>query len=289
MAQPALAAPAGVTPPSDPKLRASSAPTDERVGPATPAPPATLSWPDWRATLPDWFGDDRYTDITLGTISDAFRASVDRDVPRVQWAEASPTQDDPSQAESGHASANAAAFDQYTSAYAAQARRPWKAARFHFVGWNFPDRPNGALPVRLPDFAGSDFQAPASAEASLDWYASAFGAPPDGPARSEALQVLKEFEVRRRECVVRILDRIVELAQTEGLGREPGVRGQILMGRRLVLLRDGQPPGLEVLVRRYREAWPATIEAMRAEVGAPTGAEYRRLAEEFARPGSEDE
>lgn len=110
---------------------------------------------------------------------------------------------------------------------------------------------------------GADFAAPASPEASADWYAHRQGLELDEGQRGQVLERLRAHEVSRRRLDVRLAERLVA-ALRAGAGRADA-SAYAVVGGRLVVLRPGEVPGLEETTSRWAKLWP-TAGAAVAEI-----------------------
>ncbi len=117
---------------------------------------------------------------------------------------------------------------------------PWGQDRFQVIGSH----------LRIGAVVGSDFEAPASPEDSLGWYETEARPSVSSGGREEALQLLRLFEVQRREAITRILDTLFAVVQGDRFRTE--AVAYAVVNRKLVLIESREIQGLEVLFDRAR-------------------------------------
>ncbi len=137
---------------------------------------------------------------------------------------------------------------------------PWLGEEFQFfstVGDVFP-------PFSVP---GSQFAPTASPELSLVWYEASQEKKLAGDERSEAIELLKRYEIERRAIFKRIIDRVVSLSTGSGHATQLPKRGALLIRTGCVYLvsadQDDKVAGVLASFRKRFDRFTADLEQLR--------------------------
>lgn len=104
-----------------------------------------------------------------------------------------------------------------------------------------------------------------SPESSLAWFERELGdKTPSEVDRRAAVLILRNFELRRRSVLGRIVARLLELRETGQA--EAGIEAYAVMDRRLYLLNRGVVPELDELKFDLKAEWKRLVDRVRETV-----------------------